>query len=142
MAEIPDERNEVERELLDLVTQLKDQRRIFGKPCTLDELLDPEEEREIGDSLYSFEGGDAEIVGMVQQEISLGRGEIEEIDSDDDPEVAPLPLKEVIKMCRILEEQSMVVCTDGALKFVKALREYQGYLQKMNEQGRRKADNS
>ena len=45
------------------------------------------------------------------------------------------PLKEVIKMCRILEEYSMVVCTEGAFKFVKALREYQGHLQKMSREG-------
>ena len=101
---------------------------------TLDGLLDPEEEREIGKSLYSFEGGDAEIVGMVQQEIGLRRGDIEEIDSDDEPEVVPPPLKEVIKMCRILEEYSMVVCTKGAFKFLKALREYRGHLQEMSRE--------
>ena len=129
VAKIPDECNKVEGELLDLVAQLKDRRRIFGEPCSLDELLDPEEEREIGESLSSCEGGDTEIVGMVQQEIGLRRGDIEEIDSDDEPEVVPPPLKEVINMCRILEEYSMVVCTEGAFKFVKALRGYQGHLQ-------------
>ena len=65
VTDIPDESNEVEGELLDLVAQLKDRRRIFGQPCTLDELLDPEDERKIGETLYSFEGGDADIVGMV-----------------------------------------------------------------------------
>ena len=75
---------------------------------------------------------------MVQQEFGLGRGEIEEIeeiDLDDDPEVVPLPLKEVIKMCHILEEYRMVVCTEGALKFVQALHKYQGHLQKMSWEG-------
>jgi len=48
-------------------------------------------------NLYSFSGGGTEVVGMVQQGIGLGSGDIEEIDSDDDPEVAPPPLKEVIK---------------------------------------------
>ena len=65
----------------------------------------------------------------------MGRGEIEEIDSDDDPEVVPPPLKEVIKMCCILEEYSMVVCTEGALKFLQALCKYQGHLQKMSWEG-------
>ena len=131
-AETPDECNEVGGELLDLVTQLKDRRRIFGEPCTLDQLLDPAEEWEIGENIYSFEGGDAEIIGMVQQEL---RGDIEEIDSDDDPEVAPPPLKEVIKMCSILEEHSMVVCSEGGFAFLKALREYRGHLQKMRREG-------
>ena len=96
-AETPDEHNKVDRELLDLVAQLKVRKCIFGEPCTLDELLDTEEERKIGENLYSFAGGDAEVVGMVQQGIALGSGDIEEIDSDDDPEVVPPPLKEVIK---------------------------------------------
>jgi len=60
---------------------------------------------------------------------------MEEIESDEDPEVVPPPLKEVIKMCHILEEYSMVVCTDGALKFVQALHEYQGHLQRMSWEG-------
>ena len=118
-----------------MFAQLKDRRRIFGQPCTLDELVDPAEEREIGEKLYSFEGGDADIIEMVQQEIGLGRGDVEEIDSDDEPEAVPPPLKEVIKMCRILEEHSMAVCTTGAFKFVKALREYRGHLQEMSRGG-------
>jgi len=123
-AETPDEHNKIERELLDLVAQLKDQKHIFGEPCTLDELLDPEEEWKIGENLYSFEGGDAEIVGVLQQGIRLGRGDIKEIDSDNDPKVAPPPLKEVIKMYCTLEGHSMVVCTEGAFEFVKALHKY------------------
>ena len=73
-AETPDECSEVEGELMGLVAELKARRCIFGKPCTLDELLDPEEEREIGENLYAFEGGDTEIIEMVQAEIGLGSG--------------------------------------------------------------------
>ena len=62
-----------------------------------------------GGNIYAFEGGDAEIVGMVQQEMGLVRGNTEEIDSGDDPEVVPPPLKEMIKMRCIIEENSMVV---------------------------------
>jgi len=36
-------------------------------------------------------------------------------------------------MCRILEENSMIVCTEGAFEFVKALRKHQGHLQKMSK---------
>jgi len=97
---------------------------IFGQPCTLNKLLDPAEEQEIGEKLYSFEGGDADIIEMVQEEIGLGRGDVEEIDSDDEPEAVPPPLKEVIKMCCILEEHSMAVCTMGAFKFIKALHKF------------------
>jgi len=72
-----------------LVAQLKDWRRIFGQPCTLDKLLDPAEEWEIREKLYSFEGGDADIIEMVRPEIGLGRGDVEEIDSEDEPEAVP-----------------------------------------------------
>ena len=89
-SESPDECHDIENGLLDLVAQLKDQRHIFGKPCTLNRLLDPEEEWEIGENIYAFEGGDAEIIGMVQQEMGLVRGTTEEIDSGDDPEVVLL----------------------------------------------------
>ena len=75
---------------------------IFGKPCTLDELLDPEEEWEIGEKALFIEEGDNEIIGMVQAEIGLGSKDIQEIDSDDEPEVVPPPLKEVIKYVVLL----------------------------------------
>ena len=67
VATIPDEHNNVEEELLELVAQLKAQRQIIGEPLTLDEMLDPVEEQEIGESLGSFQGGDLdlEIIGMV-----------------------------------------------------------------------------
>ena len=58
-SESPNERHDIENDLLDLVAQLKDWGHIFGKPCTLDRLLDPEEEQEIGEDIYAFKGGDA-----------------------------------------------------------------------------------
>ena len=125
VATIPKEPSKVEEELLDLVAQLKDRMRITGQPLTLDEFLDPKEEREVGECLESFEGGDIEIVGMVQQEMGVASGEIEEIDSnDDEPEVEPVSLKTVMEACQLLEENSMVVCTEGALEIVQAARRY------------------
>jgi len=62
-----------------LVAQLKEQRCIFGQPCTLGELLDLEE-CEIGENSYGFGGGDTDIIGVVQQEMALARGDIVEID--------------------------------------------------------------
>ena len=86
--------------------------------------MDPEEEQEIGENIYAFEGGDAEIIGMVQQEMGLVRCTTEEIDCGDDPEVRLPPLKEMMRMCQIIEENSMVVCTEGALALVKASHQY------------------
>ena len=60
----------------------------------------------------------------------------EEDDSDgDEPEV--VPLKEMIRMCWTIKENSLVVCTEGALEVVKALHQYRGHLQKMSSTGER-----
>ena len=95
----------------------QDWKRINGQPFTIDELLDPEVEREIGENPYIFEGGDTEIVGMVQQEMGLAKSDIEEIESDDDPEMELPSLKEMIQICQVIEEKSMVLCTEGSLEF-------------------------
>ena len=87
-------------------------------------MLDPKEEREIGECLNVVDGGNLEIVAMVQAKVGLARGDIEEIDSDsddDNPEVVPPSLKEMIEACRMLEENSLLVCPD-ALDFVEAVR--------------------
>ena len=118
-------------ELLDLVAQLKERRRITGQPFTPDELLGP---KVIGEYLDSFEGGDIEIVGMVQAEVGLARGDIEKIDSDFDPEVVPPSLKEMVEAYRILEENSLVICTEGALELVQAARRYRDLLQRMSRE--------
>ena len=79
VATIPDEHNGAEVELLDLVAQLELQRHIIGKPLTLEELLDPAEEHEIGEHLDGVDSGDMEIVSMMQVK---ARDNIEEVDSD------------------------------------------------------------
>lgn len=77
-ATTPNERSKVEEELRDLLAELEKRGRIC-QPCTLDEFLFPEEEREIGESTYASEDEDGEIVGMVN-EMGLERGDIEESD--------------------------------------------------------------
>ena len=49
-------------------------------------MLNPIEEREVSDSEYRFEGGEDEIVDQVNHEMALKRGEIKEIESDDEEE--------------------------------------------------------
>ena len=41
---------------------------------------------------------------------------------DDEPEVEPLSLKTVMEAYWLLEENSMVVCTEGALEIIQAAR--------------------
>ena len=104
-------------------------------PDTLDEFLDPEEEEETEESPHAFEAGDAEIVAAVKQDMDLARDDIEEIDSDsDDPEVVLPSLEEMIKNIRFLEENAMLVCTEGSYEFVQAARRYRGHLVRMSKE--------
>jgi len=59
---------------------------------------------------------------MVQSKVGLERGDIEEIDSDSDDdnlEVVPPSLKEMIEACQMLKENCLLFCTD-VLNFVEA----------------------
>ncbi|KAI6113202.1 hypothetical protein EDD16DRAFT_1602482, partial [Pisolithus croceorrhizus] len=60
----------LEEALMESIQILKLQKRILGPLPTLDEILDPKEEQEIGEFQYQFEGGDAEIVAVVQCELA------------------------------------------------------------------------
>ena len=68
------------------VDDLKWCKRIIGTPLTLEEMLNPIEAREVDDLEYRFEGGEDKIVDQVNHEMALKRGEIEEIESDDEEE--------------------------------------------------------
>ena len=128
----PDERNEIEEELLGLVAQLKSRRRISGQPVTLEELLDPTEEHNIGEHLDTVSLGDEEIVLMVRAHTRHDIEEIVDSNSDDDSPIAvPPPLNEMISACRMIEENGLLICTD-VLDVVDAVRQFQGRLQKMS----------
>ena len=67
---------------MQLVDNLKERNRIFGKLPTIDELLDPAEERDMGES-PTFEGGDKEIADAVRREAAIPNSEVINVDSDD-----------------------------------------------------------
>ncbi|KAF8980840.1 hypothetical protein BDQ17DRAFT_1438749 [Cyathus striatus] len=60
------------------VKELKQQNRIFGALPTLDELVNPQEEREVGESPYQFEGGDDDIVKEVEYEMAVDEDDTDE----------------------------------------------------------------
>jgi len=55
----------LENDLMECVTKLGDRKRICGTRLTLEDLLNPVEEREIGESEFRFPSGDAEIIAQV-----------------------------------------------------------------------------
>ena len=75
-----------ENSLQKAVDDLKWHKQIIGTPLTLEEMLNPIKEREVGDLEYRFEGGKDEIVDQVNHKTALKRGEIGVINSDDEEE--------------------------------------------------------
>jgi hypothetical protein len=79
----PEQLTSAEVELMQSVDNLKARNRIFGKLPTVDELLDPAEERDMGE-FSAFEGGDRAIADEVRREIAVANGEVINVDDDDD----------------------------------------------------------
>ncbi|KAJ6459105.1 hypothetical protein C8R45DRAFT_1109805 [Mycena sanguinolenta] len=72
---------------------------------TAKELLNPVEEREIGENQFQFEGGEDEIIAAVQKELAIERGEVMEVDDSDseDEDVPNVPNSELMALCEKLE---------------------------------------
>ena len=133
----PPQLQEVEKELIDTVNELKACRRIVGAPLTLEEMLDPVEEREIGDSAYRFKGGDDEIVATVQKEFETTAGDVMEVDESDDEEEGEeeLTTKQVMEMCQQMEGLCIKHGSfKGSLDLAKHIRRYRIHLTKEQSQ--------
>ena len=72
----------VETDLIDTVQNLKSRKRIFGELMTVDEILDPPEERGNENEEYSADTDVVTaIVEKVQHEIAVEKGEVIEVQS-------------------------------------------------------------
>ncbi|KAF9220181.1 hypothetical protein BS17DRAFT_759942 [Gyrodon lividus] len=89
-------------ELAQSINELKAQNCIFDTLPTLDEVLDPPEEVEICEVeiFMSGEKGEEEIIDTVQHKMAVARGEVIEIDSDEEDNLEPC----------ITRAQAMVLC--------------------------------
>lgn len=89
---------------------LKSRNQIIGELPTIEELLDPVEEREVGDHDYEFPGGDNEIVEEARRQMAIERGDIMEVDSDsedgnEDENATPeYTFTQVFTLCQQLED--------------------------------------
>ncbi|KAG2366196.1 hypothetical protein BDR07DRAFT_1458750 [Suillus spraguei] len=107
---IPTQVTTLEIELMDSVGGLKSRDRIFGEPPTIEELLDPVEEREVGDHDYEFPGGDNKIVEEVRRQMAIEKGDIMEVDSDsedgdeDGNATLEYTFTQVFTLCQQLED--------------------------------------
>ena len=103
--------------LLDAVAELARRNRIFDRPPTLEEILDPVEEQVLRESPYTFEDGDAGIVAEVRREEAITKGEIIEVDSDseDEEKVPDMSKADISNLCLQLEKVSLTSDMEGSL---------------------------
>ena len=122
----------LEADLAESVQNLKERKRIFGRVPTLNELLDPVEEQEVGEPMHAFEG-DEDIVAQVHREQAIEHGEIIEIPSDDDEDEDEEPqtdigMAEMIGMCKRLEGASLSSTAESSLEASRVLRRLRAQL--------------
>ncbi|KAF8997433.1 hypothetical protein BDQ17DRAFT_1429115 [Cyathus striatus] len=122
-----------ENTLMESVKELKRRNRIFGPPPTLDNLVNPQEEQEVGDSPYRFEGGDNDIVKEVEHEMAVERGEVIEIDdseSSDGEEVDEAVTRpDAILLCERLEKACLQHGNaEFSLNLLANLRQFRAHL--------------
>jgi DDE superfamily endonuclease len=120
----------LEEDLLKSVAELRRRNRIHGEVLTLEEMLDPVEELEIGKSEYAFEG-DADIVTQVLHEQAVERGEIVEVasDSEDDEGSGPgLSNDVMMDLCRQLEVCCLDTDAGCSLELSRNLRRFRAHL--------------
>lgn len=101
------ELEKLETDLMDAVEDLHQRKRIKGDRITLEELLNPIEEKEVGDSPYRFSGGDEEIISTVLKGTSktAQEDELDEAEEDIDDKEPDIPsAREGVKLCEQLEQ--------------------------------------
>ena len=120
------------------VEELQRRKRIFGELPTVEDVIQPPEERD-GDTEEVEVHDDIEIVAKIKQRISIESGDVVEVESDDEEDVEddPFPmiaLTNAIAMCEKLEKASIMLgYADGdiGLTLPQELRHFQGFLRQM-----------
>jgi hypothetical protein len=96
---------ELEINLMRSVSTLQERKRVRGTAPTLEDLLNPMEETTIGNSPYSFPGGDDEIIA---EAVQLTNGEPDPTEDSDDPdnegEEDSVSVREGLVLCEQLDK--------------------------------------
>jgi len=126
----------VEKELMDSVEELKRRNQIFGELPTVDDLVDSiHEKKTAGDSLYDRTNPDQDIVAQVQHEIAVQKGEVIEIEEedsdDDDDDFRNVSRSDTIKLCDQLEKLSLKYGNSStSLELNRQLRQFRVFLRR------------
>ncbi|KAF9230295.1 hypothetical protein BU15DRAFT_69315 [Melanogaster broomeanus] len=104
-AQPPPQLSDAEMTLMTSITALQQRNRVFGEPLSLEEILDPAEEREISSSGSSTGvATDKAIAALVRWETVAAHGDVIEVDSDSDDDEDPGPTslashEKVVELC-------------------------------------------
>ncbi|KAJ6622040.1 hypothetical protein B0H10DRAFT_2214648 [Mycena sp. CBHHK59/15] len=125
----PSELVSLESDLMEQVANLRGRKRISaaGMP-SIDDLLDPPEERYVEDHQF---GGDEDIIARVRHE-AVERGDIIEIDdSDDEDDMPDMGTADVLKLCQTLERVCLLKGDPSqSMELTRALRLFRGHVQR------------
>ncbi|KAH8105697.1 hypothetical protein DFH11DRAFT_1731517 [Phellopilus nigrolimitatus] len=129
-----------EKSLMEAVDDLKKLNHIRGTAPTLEELVNPIEEMEIGESPYHFPGGDIEIIAEARRLVAEQNGDVTATEVlDDDPEDdnadEVVSAREGIELCEKLEKLCIAHSeADGvaALELQRQLRHMRGHLRRLD----------
>ena len=114
-----------------ILQELTTRRRIIGIPLTIDEILEPQEEKNIGE-VTAYEDDDA-IVAEIQRRQRIRNGELVEEDSDDEDEgdQPKLCAAELIPLCEKLEAACIARAgADSSLDLIHGLRAFRATLRR------------
>ena len=100
-----------ELELMQVVDELHRRRRIIGTRPTLEDLLNPVEEKEVGHSPYRYPGGDNEIIEEVRKhkdtpadQVSNANGRASGDSDDEDGVVPEFTAQQGLDLCAQMEQ--------------------------------------
>ncbi|KAG1865846.1 hypothetical protein DFJ58DRAFT_724240 [Suillus subalutaceus] len=98
----------LEHGLMKSIEELTTRRQIIGTPLSVDEILDPQEEKNIGE-VTVYEDDDA-IVAEIRRRQGIRSGELVEVESDDEDEddQPKVCVAELIPLCEKLEVACIV----------------------------------
>ncbi|KAG2359277.1 hypothetical protein BDR07DRAFT_1488389 [Suillus spraguei] len=117
----------LEHKLMKSIEELTTRRRIIGTPLSVDEILDPQEEKNIGEvTVYVYEDDDA-IVAEIRRRQGIRSGELVEVESDDEDEddQPKVCVAELIPLCEKLEVACIARAgADSSLDLIHKLRAF------------------
>jgi hypothetical protein len=128
---ISEQGRQLEADLLDKVAELRRRNRIHGEPLTIDELVAPPGEDEVGEDDAVGEGGDDKIVARVEEEEASKNGQHMEVDgsNDEDKQVGDRASnREMQDMCRMLEMASICSPASPGTELARLLRQFRAEL--------------